>query len=143
MRSIITMSIIVVGAVLAYFAYHKFGGDEFVTSPSKSFDLSEEELKKQKALASGGDCDAAYKLGNYYAFVLNDFNASLPWLRQAARCPNANAKADLVYLLLKLDKKKVFDDEIEQLIADLEKVDPQQAENARRELQIKHRAKDR
>lgn len=141
MRFIMALIAIFAAAVLIYFLYYKSVGDDIVTSPSKSFQLSGEELIRQKTLASGGDCDAAYKVSNHYTFVLNDFDASLPWLRLAARCPNANAKAELVYLLLKMDKGQVYDSEIEQLIAGLDRVDPQQAENARRELQAKRQGK--
>jgi hypothetical protein len=139
MRKIFALCAMFAGAALIYFVYHKSVGDNVVASPSEAFLLSEEELIRHKSLASEGDCDAAYKVSNHYSFVLNDFDASLPWLRLAARCSNPNAKAELVYLLLKMDKGQKFDSEIEQLIAGLEKIDPQQAENAKRELQTKRR----
>lgn len=141
MRILIVAVALVVGVL---FFWHVSTGGEAVQapiSPSSASLLSDQELQKLKALASKGDCKAAFKVNRYYSDVLNDFDQALPWLRIAARCPNANAKAELVYLLLTPIGKGDSASEIDQLVLELEKIDPSQAQAVKKEVEARRTSK--
>jgi hypothetical protein len=134
MMRIVVLAVALFAGVI-FFRYRSTG--ETVESPvsgSAAFMLSAQELRKLKDLGEKGDCEAAHRVSLYYTDVLNDFDQALPWLRIAARCPNANAKAELIYQLLSPIDKGESDKEIDQLLLELEKIDPSQAQAARTEI---------
>jgi len=107
------------------------------TSPALSMRLTEPELTAQKALANNGDCAAALKVARHYSFVVNDFNESISWLRIAAKCPQAEPKAELAYLLLGGKMRPGVVEEIESLIVQIGATNPRLAEDVRREARAK------
>lgn len=87
-----------------------------------------------KDLARKGDCDAALRVHRHYLDVILDLDQARPWLRIAARCPCVNAKAELVYLLLPPHGTSKDANEIDQLVLDLEKIDPTVAQKVKEEV---------
>jgi len=64
----------------------------------------------------------AQRVSLYYTDVLNNFDQALPWLQIAAKCPNANAKAELVAVLPEISVGTgEVSKEIDQLVQELEK----------------------
>lgn len=99
--------------------------------------LAEPELATLKARANDGDCTAALKVARHYSFVVNDFNESFAWLRFAAKCPEAEPKAELAYLLLAGEIRPGVVSEIEGLIVQISETNPGLAEAVRKELRAK------
>jgi hypothetical protein len=135
MRIAILAVVLVAGIV--FFRYRATMAEtvESPVSGSAAVMLSAQELRKLKDLGAKGNCEAAHRVSRYYSYVLNDFDQTLPWLRIAASCPNANAKAELIYQLLSPIDKGESDKEIDQLVLELEKIDPGQAQAARTEIE--------
>jgi hypothetical protein len=107
------------------------------SSPALSMRLTDAELSASKALASNGDCAAALKVARHYSFVLNDLAASIGWLRLAARCPDAEPKAELAYLLLSGELDHSTTEEVEALIAQIRVTNPGLAEDVRKEVRAR------
>ncbi len=103
------------------------GIDQPALSGNSAFLLSAQQLKQQEDLARNGNCDAALKVSHYYSFGQHKLAKALLWLRLAARCPNANAKAELVYMLLQQPRQVDVANEIDRLVAELKPIDAAQA----------------
>lgn len=140
----VVIVVVAIAAGIFFFLRHtttEGGAMQPPVSPSSTFLLSDQELQKQKDLGTKGDCEAAFRVSHHYSFVLNDFDQALPWLRIAARCPNGNAKAELVYLLLGPKDKGEVAQEIDRLVLELEKVDPSQAQAVKKEVEMRRAGK--
>lgn len=74
--------------------------DETMASASEAFDLSDAELHSLSARADKGDVDAAYKLGEYFAYVKTNRVESIHWFEIAAKAGNYSAMNALVLSLI-------------------------------------------
>lgn len=83
--------------------------------------LATEEISKLQQSALAGDCAAAFRLGKHHSFFSLNHAAAVGWLRLAARCPNANAKGNLVALLRELPEHSM---EVDQLVREITESDP-------------------
>jgi TPR repeat protein len=63
------------------------------------FDLSESQLSEKIHSASLGDANAAIDISNYYAFIKNDKDRAIKWMRVAALKGKPIAEYDLGILL--------------------------------------------
>lgn len=106
---------------------------EEAVSPAKEYDLSEKEFEEVRELAIAGDCIAAYKLAKFHSNVTLKSAEAIRWLRIAVKCPDTNPKIELVSMLSG-DESPAAISEIENLIAQIEKMDPVAAEYARKAL---------
>jgi len=61
------------------------------TTIVKSLDVEDGEYEHLKKKALRGDGQAAYRLANYFGFVLGDENTSLYWMNESARLGNSSA----------------------------------------------------
>ncbi|MFG6443317.1 hypothetical protein ACG0Z3_21720 [Roseateles sp. LKC17W] len=124
--------------------YLHFSGGR-VTDPAQSsatiFQIPAGELEALKQVGKTGDCAAAYRLAHHFSFALNQRDDAIYWLRIAARCPNADAKAELVYMLLGPSDKGEIAQEIDQLVLELEKTSPGQAQEVKKEVALRRAGK--
>jgi hypothetical protein len=82
----------------------------------------------------GGDCEAARRLTSHYLNVALDFNLGLRWARVAARCPDVEAKKQLLILLSQLEPNPTIEAEIDDSIAQIVELDPREGEHIRSAL---------
>jgi hypothetical protein len=86
-----------------------------------------EELESLSQDGANGDCIAAYKVGRYHMYYSLDEEKAIVFFRIATRCPNANAHASLISILA---GKSEYDSEVDKILSELIKMDPQAGESA-------------
>lgn len=91
------------------------------------FEISSSEMVGLVEKARHGDCSAAYRIGRHHSFVTLNFDEAIPWLRLAARCPNVEAKEELISLLLGRDNQPDISAEIDKLLLEIKQIDPKAA----------------
>jgi hypothetical protein len=101
------------------------------------FLLSPQKLKAQKDLASKGDCKAALRVSHYYSLTQSDYAQALIWLRLAAKCRDADAKAELVYMLLQLPDQNQVSHEIDGLVMGIKRINAPLAKEVESEVHSK------
>jgi hypothetical protein len=101
--------------------------------------LTPEELATLSSNGLDGDCIAAYKVARYHMFYSLDVAQATTFFRLASKCPNANAHASLISLLI---SKPECDAEVDKLLADLRKLDPQMAEGTAVEISLRRQARN-
>ena len=97
-------------------------------SPAKSYGVSEPTYSRLATAALNGDCEAAYKLGRHHTFFSLNSQEAIRWYRLAAKCPHANAKGELIGILMHFEAE---DAEVDRLLSELELLDPKSAEGDR------------
>lgn len=116
----------VAAGILSYFLYQS-------RQPEKAnsvFTISDADLPKLKAAARAGDCEAAFKIGQYHTFVTLDIAEAIVWMRLASPCKSVPAKETLVAFLLEDDDQSKVSKEIDQLLEDLQQLDEKAAKRA-------------
>jgi hypothetical protein len=105
-----------------------------VTYGASSFALSKDELEVLQSKAKAGDCDAAYRIAKFHSYVTLQYEDSIMSSRLAVRCPGVRPKELLVAMLFTRADVDSIVGEVESLIFDMGKTDPEAADRARREL---------
>lgn len=100
--------------------------------------LTPAELTTLGSKGLGGDCIAAYKVARHHMFYSLDEAQAVIFFRLASKCPNANAHASLISLLV---SKPAFDAEVDKSLAELRKLDPRMAEDASVEISLRRGAR--
>jgi hypothetical protein len=67
----------------------------------------------------------AQALGRHHVFFSLNTNEAIRWYRLAAKCPNANAKGELVGILMHFDTQ---DAEVDRLLLEIEQINPNAAQ---------------
>jgi TPR repeat protein len=104
-----------------------------ITPASGTFKLSSEQLNRLTVLASAGDCDSAERLGRHYLFFSRDYDGAVKWYRLAAKCPNANAKTQLIALLNNYPQHYA---EVDELLREISAIDSGIADDAREAVNL-------
>jgi len=97
-------------------------------SPAGAYRVAEPAYSRLVTAAQAGNCDAAYKLGRHHIFFSLNTKEAIRWYRLAAKCPNANAKGELVGILMHFG---TADAEVDKLLLEIEQLDPEAAEGER------------
>jgi hypothetical protein len=87
--------------------------------------ISENERASLKASADRGNCNAALRLGKYNLDVTLQNDEAIKWLRIAGKCPDIRAKAWLVAALLTKNEDPAVDAEIDSVVLEMKKIDPE------------------
>jgi hypothetical protein len=101
------------------------------------FSISDEDLPKLKADARAGDCEAAFKIGQYHTFVTLDIAEAIVWMRMASPCKSIPAKETLVAFLLEDEDQSKVSKEIDQLLEELQQLDEKAAKRARDQVLLR------
>ncbi|MES2757631.1 MAG: hypothetical protein V4693_09685 [Pseudomonadota bacterium] len=105
-----------------------------------TFKLSGPQLNKLARLAKGGDCTAAERVGRHYLFFSLDYDRAVQWYRLAAKCPNVNAKTQLIALLTYYPQNLL---EVDKLLLEIAAIDSQAADDARESVDLSRQEADR
>lgn len=104
---------------------------------ASTFRISDNEMEAVRVAALAGNCPAAYRLARHFSFFILDFDSAVVWLRVAAKCPDTNAKSELVYTLLGTKNPSDHLQEIERLIQEIQAIDPNQAQVVKEEVEFR------
>lgn len=118
----------------AFLSFPELRVNDVPQSSVTAFLIPEGKLDETRQAAKNGNCYAAYNMGQHFLFALNQSDNAIYWLRLAAQCPHAEAKAALVYMLLDDTKDAEIDKEIDSLVVELEKIDAVRAQHIREEI---------
>lgn len=119
----------------AFLTFPELRVNDVAHSSATVFLIPEDKLGEARQAAKNGNCYAAYNMGQHFLFALNQSDNAIYWLRLAAQCPHAEAKAALVYMLLDDTKDAEIDKEIDLLVVELEKIDAVRAQHLREEVE--------
>jgi hypothetical protein len=97
-------------------------------SPAGKYRIAEPEYSSLAKLAQSGNCEAAYKLGRHHVFFTSNTTEAIRWYRLASKCPHANAKGELISILMHFDTD---DAEVDRLLSEIDAIDPAAAETDR------------
>jgi hypothetical protein len=105
------------------------------------YDLSPADAVRLEARATGGDCKAAEILTRYYFDVALDLYTGIKWARIAAkRCPDAEDKMELGFILVHYKSDPKIAAEVADLIVQIRKTSPARAAELKDELDGKSTA---
>lgn len=104
-----------------------------------SFVVPANETPSLQVSAKNGDCNLAYKLGMHHFFVSLQYNEATRWFRLAAKCPDVRSKEALIAALLTEKNQTSVTTEIDNLISEIRKIDPERAKKA--EENVRHSRK--
>jgi hypothetical protein len=93
-----------------------------------TYQLSDRQLAQLESAALAGDCAAAERIGRHHLFFSLQEDEATKWYRLAAKCPNANAKAQLIALLMDYPKNSA---EVDKLLEEISTIDSRIADEAR------------
>lgn len=121
-----------------FFLYGNFEkGNETYSGPEFALrKLTATELAAFSSKGLSGDCIAAYKVGRHHMFYTFDEAQAVRFFRIASKCPNANAHASLISLLV---GKSESDAEVDESLLALGKLDPKMAEAASVEIALRRK----
>jgi hypothetical protein len=100
-------------------------------STADAFKIDDRIYKEIVRRARLGDCDAAFTLARHHVFYTTNDNEAIRWFRVAAKCPNVNAKGELLVLLM---HDPEHDAEVDRLLVEIEQLDPETARRDREEV---------
>ena len=132
----------ILGIVVFAAFLSSFSGETKETYIGPEFDLRRlmpAELKTLGQKGLGGDCIAAYKVARYHMFYSLDEAQAIIFFRIASKCPNANAHASLISLLV---SKPEYDAEVDRLLGALRKLDIKMAQEASVAISHQRSARD-
>lgn len=129
-------SFLICGIVLflTSYAFVKERRASEVVSPSSQFVIPANKMEALQLRAKSGDCDAAYMIGRHHSFFTLQVDEAIKWFRLAAKCPNVGPKEELISYLLNIKDQNGVDAEIDNLIAEIKKVDPVAAIKSQEEV---------
>ncbi|CUI09246.1 hypothetical protein BN2497_13269 [Janthinobacterium sp. CG23_2] len=102
--------------------------DDEALNTALVFNMPAGALAQMKTAARSGDCESAAKISRYYGYSKDDYEAEVAWQRMAAKCPDAQKKAELIYLLFYSDSEPAVAKEIDSLIFQVREIDKDRAE---------------
>ena len=118
--------VLVLAALLVYLLYQKHIRQERYSN-GISYNLTSDDVERLKSKSENGDCNAAYRLALYYMYGSLQPDDGLKWLRVAAKCPDANPKEYLIFLLsINKDDPQVAK-EMSRLVEEIRDIDPARA----------------
>jgi hypothetical protein len=134
---------VVAGALLISTRYLHFNDDakDLPVSPSADFQLSESEIVNFQRQAISGDCVAAHKLARYHDYFSLKFDEAIRWFRIAVKCPDVNPKLELIGLLLGNENPAILR-EVDDLVLEIRKTDPEAAMSIQKVVQDSRKKKD-
>ncbi|WP_426177060.1 hypothetical protein [Massilia sp. TWR1-2-2] len=97
-------------------------------SPAGKYRIEEPVYGGLAKAAQSGDCKAAYRLGRHHVFATRNTNEAIRWYRLASKCPHADAKGELVSILMHFD---TADAEVDRLLSEIQTINPEAAETDR------------
>lgn len=120
------------GAFLAALAFQiksiNLQANEPAPFGAEAFRLDDATYHRLAKAALAGDCDAAYRLGRHHAFYAVNRDEAVRWYRIAAKCPHADAKEELLGILMYTPED---DAEVDRLLSEIEQINPKMAESDR------------
>ncbi|MBC3915985.1 hypothetical protein H8L32_00680 [Undibacterium sp. CY18W] len=134
---------LVAGVLLASIGYLFVNKDktDLPVTPSAAFQLSELEITNFQKQALAGNCPATYKLARYHDYVTLKFDEAIRWFRMAVKCPDVNSKLELIGLLLG-DEDPAILREVDDLILEIRKTDPDAAMSIQKVVKDSRRKKN-
>lgn len=133
MKTKMLILILVLGAAVAVSLAYRFTpakqrANEAAPSGADVFRIDAAIYDRVARAAEAGDCDAAFTLARHHAFYTEKYDDAIRWYRIAAKCPHVGAKGELLSML-RFNPKD--DAEVDRLLSEIEKLDPQAAESDR------------
>ncbi|MBZ2206369.1 hypothetical protein [Massilia soli] len=97
-------------------------------------ELDTNELSILSAKGLKGNCISAYQVGLHHLYFSLDDHLAVTFFRIAAKCKNPDAYASLITLLA---GRQEFDEEVDQALTTLAKIDPELAKRAETEIGLR------
>ena len=133
----------ILGAAILATVTYRFRSTEREAPPpfgAERYRLDAATYHRLVKAAEAGDCDAAYHVARHYVFYAVDRNEAIRWYRIAAKCPHADAKDELLNLLV---YTAADDAEVDRLLSELELIDPKMAKHDRESVAAMRSIRDR
>jgi TPR repeat protein len=136
LKVVVAVLILAFGARTLYPAFVGRANDAVALNSTSAATLPSQDVERLMKSAMAGDCQAALKLARHYNEGLDyRFDQALRWYRIAARCPDIEIKYELISWLTTDNQHGEHIAEINQLLAQIEQVNPKRAAAIKQEYQ--------
>ena len=136
-KTILWLLAAAITAVAAGAAFYGHFKSQQPVKANSVFSIADADMPKLKADARAGDCEAAFKIGQYHTFVTLDIAEAIVWMRLASPCKSVPAKETLVAFLLEDSDQSKVSGEIDQLLQELQQLDEKAAKRARDQVLLR------
>jgi hypothetical protein len=131
---LVTTAGAIVSILLVWYLAKNMRGDAREQVPAAGvYELSDSQMDALEAAALRGDCAAAERIGRHHLYFSRQYSDATKWYRLAARCPDVNAKTQLIALLKDYPQYWV---EVDRLVQEIAHLDPQMAAKARETVNL-------
>ena len=120
--------VVVFASVVSVLCFHFYQQRATPEPEGFPYFLSTNEIESLKRKSEHGDCVASFRLAKYYLYGALELDTGTKWLRVAAKsCTDPTIKEYLAYILIHNKADPATTAEINQLVAEIRKIDPAKA----------------